>query len=249
MIVEKRQRRGFTILEALLCLAIAAMLIAIAFPSFKRVTLASEETAAHSALRQSAVATITYASDHRTSLPFLVPVGSGQPTSFAGEEFPPNSVDYFFDQTRYWATVVMPWFNSVPHVGSEPILQPIEVDGVTLQRSRIWMTSTAFAAPGYWKTVEPPDDPSLFRGTRLSEIHHPSRKGLLVDIASGVFHRDQQDQHRPTAHHLLVATGDGAVASYPWPEATEIVLRVGAPGWPIMSTRGGVAGIDFPYFH
>jgi len=157
---------------------------------------------------------------------------------------------YFRQQSSYWATLIR------EHVSGEPRLDgvacffphgeelglPTGQDDLVVA-CRYWLTHTAFAAPAYWVGSEPPDDLSLLRGTRQSQLRQPARKGMILDLAGGFF--DERYPHH--SNKVLVGMGDASASVHDgFPVSSSVSRPFGAVDyWPIMSTDGGLAGIDF----
>jgi len=112
--------------------------------------------------------------------------------------------------------------------------------------ARFWLSQGAFALPPYWSTDAPPDDLSLYQGTRLDVIAFPSSKGLLLDIHSGLFEVD--DSPAAARDTIFVALGDGSAG--PRPVTDELndnwVFRPSSSApLPTLATRHGFLGRDF----
>lgn len=75
---ERRPRRGFTLVELLVVVAIIAVLISILLPATRRAREAANRTVCLSNLRQFGLAFQLYANDHRNQIPLGYGVGQKQ---------------------------------------------------------------------------------------------------------------------------------------------------------------------------
>lgn len=246
------QWRAFTISEMIVALAVITVLIGIAAPSLSRIRLRAEETSARGAMRQTALALLSYCTDNRQALPYLgTPGDPGAPLVANGVELLYAQGAYFGGQGRFWVSLVRSYLTGLPKVGGTLAIEPAgESFGVPASEAdkvlntRFWLTHTAFAAPAYWESEHTPSDLSLYRGTRLSDVQRPGRKGMLLDTAFGVFGLTNDD--RKTRNDILVAMFDGSVKDAAFMPQADFVQRPhGAAPIPLMSTRGGLAGVDF----
>ena len=88
MMFQRRNRRGFSLIELLIVIAIILIIITIALPKLNRARMYSQETAAIGAIRTLHTAQVQYTSQFgrfATSLTELGPPASGGPTAAAAD--------------------------------------------------------------------------------------------------------------------------------------------------------------------
>jgi prepilin-type N-terminal cleavage/methylation domain-containing protein len=88
MMFDRRKRRGFSLIELLIVIAIILIIITIALPKLNRARMYSQETAAIGAIRTLHTAQVQYTSQYgrfATSLVELGPPASGGPTPAAAD--------------------------------------------------------------------------------------------------------------------------------------------------------------------
>ena len=80
---------------------------------------------------------------------------------------------------------------------------------------------------------------------RLTDVVFPSQKGSLLDVRAGVFDGAPDAPDR----NAYIGVSDGSARGENWDQliaAGRFLERpYGAIGWPILSTRSGLAGADF----
>jgi hypothetical protein len=180
-----------------------------------------------------------YAMDEGSSLPYFATPGvPTPPTTLNGNDVSGAAGGYFTRQSALWMSLVRPYVNSSPIVDGNAVFHPV-LDNNQVIWSQMFLTATAFASPDYFDpSHEVADD--MLRGMRFSQIRHPPRKGLLLDIGSG-FYKSTQSRFRP----ILVTFCDGSVAARKFEEASLPVDRPKATDLPIMATFRGMEGVDF----
>jgi len=84
MISDRKQRRGFSLIELLIVIAIILIIITIALPKFNRASMYAKETAAIAAIKTLHTTQVQYMSQYgryATTLTELGPPASGGPTA------------------------------------------------------------------------------------------------------------------------------------------------------------------------
>lgn len=241
-----RIHRAFTLVELLVVIVVVGILIALIGPHFSAARGQARFANALSTDRQVFLALRLYGEDHGERLPYLATAGSPLgPLRFRDEAFPGS---YFLGQTWHWASVIVPDYfdprRAIETDRAREVLQELGFpDGVV--RSHIFLTHCAFAAPAYWTPDQPPDDLSLFRPTRWSEVRFPASKGLLLNTQLGAV-SPQEDRTAGTQGVIAVGWADGSAKSIPFTLDSALIVErpFGAIPWPVLSTRNGLAGRD-----
>lgn len=188
-----------------------------------------------------------YMSEHNQAFPFMgTPGDPGQPLNINGASVSTDGSLFFRYQSWYWASIVLPFFSGHPSLADgEVFIDHGAAYGAPPERifaCRYFMTNTAFAVPEFWQGTATPADLSLLRGTRITHMRNPARKGVLIDAFAGFL---AESDNLRTAK-VLVTFGDGAVRLEPQlPQAPYVERPYTIDYWPIMATEGGLAGIDF----
>ncbi|MDX2147765.1 MAG: type II secretion system protein [Planctomycetota bacterium] len=244
-------RRGFTLLEVLVCISIATVLAALLASSLGPLRGHVRTTDANALLRQSVVVLDQYASDSRDAFPYFHteadPYG---PVVLPTCELPASNLGYFRCGIFWWP-------NAIPSYVDPGFLQQLRLDPTSnpfadtyaipqdVHCSRVGLSATVFADPALWTRsgqVERSDWP-LFRGVHAYEVTFPSSKGLVADFRSALF--DPVAPQRELA--LNAAAVDGSVRSLAFEENSPRVVNrgLGAAPFEVISTLGGVRGRDY----
>jgi prepilin-type N-terminal cleavage/methylation domain-containing protein len=244
-----KRSSGVTLLELVIVIAMIAIVAAILLPTLKHARRAAEDAGSAATLRQLGMALQQYAIEHDGSHPyFATPGDPTTPTHVNGVDMSNTQGSYFLRQSSYWASLILPYFSGNPELEPVPCFRQHTHDGQVHQDvvwSRFWMTCTAFAAPEYWDDdlMAPPD--FLLRGTRVTEIRYPSRKGILLDIAGHSFD-PRREQEVISSGRIALLLGDGSAGVRNWePQAPFVHRPYSSMTYPIMGTVDGLQGTDF----
>lgn len=247
MNVNRSMRRGFTILELIISIGVLMLIISLAMPAFSRVRRGADNVRSMAAMRQMMFALNGYTTDHQMQYPYFAIPGSPQaPTSLYGVDLlDAQPGGHFLNQSAYWASLVLPYLSADPETSDVPALEEFGRGPFDVQRRVVWcryfMTHTVFASPAFWRGVEAPADLSLLKGTRVTQMRNPARKGILLDIAAGAY----SPRHLNT-DTIFVAFGDSSVRPCDWhPQAPYVSRPFSATAFPIMATEGGLEGTDY----
>jgi len=235
--------RGFTLLELIISIGVLMLLVSIAMPAISKVRRSAENAQSMAAMRQLMVALDGYTTDHQMRYPYFATPGRPQAsiTLHGVDLFDAPLGGYFLQQSVYWASLVLPYLSADPKTSGFPTFVPVFGQDKRVVWCRYMMTHTAFASPAYWRGAEAPDDLSLLQGTRVSQVRNPARKGILLDIAAGAW----SPRHENT-DTIFVAFGDSSVRPCDWhPQASYVSRPFSATAFPIMSTEGGLEGVDY----
>ncbi len=235
-------RRAFSLIELLVAIVIVAILISIAVPALARGRNQAKEVLALRSLGQLGLAVSGYAMDNNEYLPFLAtPRKPWQEIHFGEHSTYQNS---YFLQSRLVMSLLVPSYYS----GSDAIIwkdcdycPDLAASGGIY--SSYWMTDTAFAAPQYWADARAPDDLSLYRGMRFTDVVFPSLKGLLLDRETSLKPVERQGGLSP--YFVGRCDGGSSVKPFDLEEYEAIPNRpYMATPWPVMFTWEGFAGRD-----
>ncbi|MGD9690246.1 MAG: type II secretion system protein [Phycisphaerales bacterium] len=242
-------RTGFTLVEVLIAVTVVLVLIGLSLPALSAAREAGRGARRSADCGALVAALGAYADDHREEHPFFGKAGSPlSPLVIRGVEIG-GPFNEFFTQHRWlWASAVVPEYTEVPRSALESPGRAAHMRGVLgwpefVVASEYQLTSTAFAAPGFWRDVPAGAwrDPAHIRATRRMMIAHPGRKGLVFNELGG-------PTGEPRDPGMSVGLGDGSVRITDWRtmDAGGAVSRpYGAAGLPIESTRDGLEGVDF----
>jgi prepilin-type N-terminal cleavage/methylation domain-containing protein len=229
--------RGFTLVELLVAIVVLAILIVLMLPALSRAKESGVLTRSMAMHRQLIAVLSVYADDHVESFPYFATAGEPDgPKVIAGFDVPGP---YFRVLEWHWASLLVP-----AYLSAEAIQFPDWSDRrqewgwpTAIVRSPFFLSDTVFAAPRYWYDDDPPEDLSLLRATRWSEVLFPAEKGLLVDVSVGV----AESSDRKAS--LSIGVADGSATLLPWLSVdwTQVVERpFGASPFPVYSTRKGL---------
>ncbi|MEZ6233661.1 MAG: prepilin-type N-terminal cleavage/methylation domain-containing protein [Phycisphaerales bacterium] len=246
--------RGFTLVEMLVVIAVVMLVLAMVVPTLRASKRHAMQAAGFSTQRQLLAGLELYAGDFAGQMPFLA--RRGEPLARLEGPASLNWNGYFQDQSQHWHTVVNPKYVGLPieAVAVPESLAPNGVAGMyapdgTLRGVRYHLTHTAFASPALWhdRTIGEQIglDVALLRSVRLDEVRAPGSKGLLIDIAMGFMNPDG-DPLGGTGMPVGWADGSVSLLDLAVLDRRRYVLvpPLGANGWPVWSTKDGVAGRD-----
>lgn len=246
------RRHGLTIVEVLVAIAIIAVLIGILVPVIGAARRKAEGVSTTSMMRQASAALSMYGGDYRDAFPYLAtPSQPDAPIRVRGYTIARGG--YFGIQTKFWTALIVPdYLEVLPQATALNDRNPSSLalgpaDGEGLYTSRYWLTHATHAAPAYWED-EPSADPALLRGMMLTDVVYPGQKGTLLDVRAGAFaEQNDQNEERDIAY---IGLADGSARSEHWSGLIDAGRFVqlkphGAVGWPVLSTRSGLSGIDF----
>lgn len=245
-------RRGFTLIEILIAMAIIAVLIAISIPTLAMMRVRSVTSGSLSNLRQHAIAFHAYTTDWSDTLPrFIRPDGTHDLSNAAGGTNPfsyPFQERYpYFSQSVFWPFALLQsgsyqseWNAEIFYIPGANRLDPHSMSDINYQ-----YTATAVSSPAFWRETTR-TGPSQWVGVRISDVRYPSNKVLL----SAEY---EPRQGGPIQAHLglMDASAESMDPSrmeppYPTGEGPFDGRWSPIPGSPIGShTIGGVHGRDF----
>ncbi len=209
----KPDRAGFTLIELLVTLGVVALLLTLALPILSIARRQGLQTVAQSRIRTHAQVFHMYASNNRDQWP-NVARPTDQPTWHVINGHP-HGISGYFGQVYVWHYgLVMDYYDG--ELFSEVFLRagkrhdaPYEELLSVYAADFSWYTMSAslLADPAFWNP-RTRRGPAQWRSTRVSEVHHPSQKAILVEVDSTTV------DHPPASHRhrLLSAGADGAAA-------------------------------------
>lgn len=230
---------GFTLVELIVVIAIVALLIAIVLPALGHAKRSGKSAERLSAMRQCLAATTQYTDAAAGYLPYLATPGAPDlgvfPDGDWGDRLPPS---YFRGQSQLWPTALLAHGIDLSHLPStsRPGTGPERV------YTYFWMTHAAVAQPKYWLHGDPPNNPSLFSGVRLSGATFPSAKGLI-----GFVGWTAQEAESLSAWEVGMADGSAALRSVHDPplQVDGPYRPFGAVDWRVLTTLEGIRGRDY----
>jgi prepilin-type N-terminal cleavage/methylation domain-containing protein len=233
------RRRGFTVVELLVVLAITTVLVTLAVPALRGARFSSKLLRSLAVQRQLEASVESYTQASKDVFPYMATPGdpwgpvivNGINVSFQG---------YFTDQSWYWASLIVPDYADVSAL--DLALTPnVDPRGVFI--SRYCITETIFADPRLFTTWTARPPLSYLRPTKTPEIQFPAKKGILLDLGLGAVAGESGRQGQ-----LSVAFADGSARPYMqsdivWSRVVNQPFSNSAK--PVINTRNGLAGVDF----
>jgi prepilin-type N-terminal cleavage/methylation domain-containing protein len=234
-------RRGFTLTELILVIALVAVLVALVSPSLSRVHLGAREAGTLSNLRQHAGVFASYGSEFADMFPYVTDPRATYSVVRCPSAGVSTTSRYFGAGTYWWLALSDGYYNGnwrSPAFGSP--LNP---------RSRTApsyvMACSLIASPEYYNPATRTAPPEQLRPVRNGEVLFPHAKGILVDGSlfspqalnggreTNPFYAAFADGHarRHNASDLLpqMQTGDGPYpdhgADFPWITAATHTLN------------------------
>jgi len=241
-------RGGFTLIEALLVIAIIAILVALTLPALSKSRGAATKSRELHLGRQLGLALSAYAAEHRDSFPFFArrrdPLG---PITIRGFRV---SGRFFQHQRWFWASAVVPEYFGADRSIIEPngradYLQNTLGYPEFIIASNYQITSNAFASADFWRDGPAGAAPWLnldyLVPTRHSHLAFPSQKALIFLGIGG-------SAGEPSDRLNFVGLGDNSarIVDRNSLDPDNAVQRPwGVAGLPLEATRNGFAGRDF----
>jgi prepilin-type N-terminal cleavage/methylation domain-containing protein len=255
-------RRAITLIEVLVVIIVIGVILAILLPAITGARWAAMRTQCLDHIRQSGIAVLTYAQEHRDTFPLFADTQDDNGLVNGGLRLP-----YLF-QSLHWPLAVGPYLGGervFPQVlcPGGPLYQEVfrrhDRSGVNAYPPEYVFPSEYFMGSGFvtdptmWQEGSPGNVPALRRAVRIDEVLFPQSKGLLVEVRIG--------------HIGLSVIGGAPQTSITSPEASgrrfhcftvggsgQGVARNrmlpgrgldGSPGTPVLQTEGGIRGRDF----
>ncbi|MEZ6242299.1 MAG: hypothetical protein R3B57_04580 [Phycisphaerales bacterium] len=166
---------AYTLIEAILIVAIIGLLIALLLPSLGRARLGAQDTVSLSNMRQHASVYAAYATDFDDYSPYPVDPDATLNVFRGGGQV--VEAEYFW-VTELWQFALADAYYDAA-VFSDSFSHPLDRQNGTWITYR--MTSSFLADPRYW--VDRPDrDVSLWGGVRVTQTRFPADKAWLIEF-------------------------------------------------------------------
>ncbi len=243
--VDSKVRAGFTLIELLVGIAIVAVLIAMLLPALRGARAQAAIVKRLSVVQQTGVALALYQDSNAEVFPYMGMRGNPDAKLVLDNRPIEFTAPYFFQCALYF-NLISPEYAPID-ASVEILVHESRPDLRDVLRSPLYLTQTAFAAPSYFGPFETPDDRSLYRPVRRTEMVFPSQKVLLLDLRSGSHAEEGSIRWAP--NRVLVSMGDGST------RLREFVLDEENGNWSVrsyygllvcgMTTHDGIAGRDF----
>jgi hypothetical protein len=246
-----RRAAGFTLLETLVVIVMAAVVISLALPAFSESRITARTVRSQATSGQLLAALSMYSAEHDDTFAFFATRGDPHgPKVLLGHEMPGS---YLGSQSAYYATLLVPsYFGGREAIEQEWVQEEIRERGYPkgVVRSDHRMTYSAFTSARYWRGEETPRQPAHFRPSRWAELRFPSRKGLLFDQYAGLFDplRSRRERERRVHQEMVLGLGDGSASLRRWSDSVPFIINRSEHGgyeWPILTTKDGFSGVDF----
>jgi prepilin-type N-terminal cleavage/methylation domain-containing protein len=245
--------RAFTLIELLVVIGVVAVLMGITLAALRDVRRSAQWNAYLSTARQLHAALAMYGSDFDGYFPFQATKGSPHESVLpCGSWSHDPGIEFFKGQSHFYGCLLVPAYYDGPvdwridaRDGARDWFFPPPAPERLFTGSFL-LTHTAFAAPAYWRDAKPPEDLTLLRGARWSDVASPSAKGVLM------FYLDAKGLVSWWENGVItVGLGDGSAGRRTMPpdvrdgEPTFVVRPFGCWQTPVMATRDGLRGRDW----
>ncbi len=247
-------RAGFTLIELMVCCLVVAVLVALISGGLFAAHRQARFTKSLSTHQQLVGACALYTQDNKEFFPYIgTPGAPDGPQLVSGYDLRSRSggpYGIFRANTRYWTSLLFPaYWDSRSSIEPEWSRHDTEASGFPdgVVGTNYFLAHACAASHDFWTDPMRPDDTTFLRGATVGSVTYPSSKGLILDVSLDVMRRSPGDSNTATTSTARV---DGSAASIAYdPSRTGgdgVVSRpYGAIGFPVLSTRYGMAGRDF----
>lgn len=251
---------GFTMLELLVCILVIAALLAILLPALASSRRAGTALKCLSNARSSGLAIFAYQSDFKDVFPF-------QATALADPSFENGGLELpYFYQAQHWPLAAKGYLCGQSYCPTQRCPGTAAYDREYFKPgndtgypesyvfpSDYWLSFTFFTDPARWRAGADPNDLTLRRPVRLTEVASPSQKGMLLEVRA--YHLSG-DQNGPAAT-ISVFSPEGQNKAYTNVfvdgHGAQLVISTMIPGFnvaaapvPVLTTENGFLGRDVP---
>lgn len=243
---------GFTLIELLLVIILIGVLISLGAPALNQVREQGRHAASLNNLRQHSLTLGSSAIDSAGAFPRHTDPHATYSVIRFGEIAIPTM---YFGAHGLWGLAMVDHYGNNPFHESfvspgydngfgAPLVGPTGARNIF---TSYFYSHSFIAAPDYWNPETRKDDRSQWTRTRLDQVTHPSRKGIVLDIWTYA----GQDGSLPPrlAGPVLVGFVDASARSIPRNDF--LPAYPGGPGvdyfpfgMPVMHTIDGVRGAD-----
>lgn len=255
-------RRGWSIVELVVVIAIVALLVSLLLPAMSGVTTSGRRTACLATIRSTAQSVHAYAKEWDDAVPGLPtadapPGGPGEPLSMSTRlDLPPSMggdqlfLDYFAQ--GYLVNLLLELGGAGPAARftcpSHPAGELRVSAGSTASFGTYTLPESFAADPAVFDpdSAQTPS-PGQARTQRMHKVGHPSLKVMLFERR--LFHErgwwtfaDALEPRIPVP--TAAADGHAVLARYPWPAGVVRNRLSGRDAYVPMATRRGVLGQD-----
>lgn len=198
------RKAGFSLLEAIVVVAVLAILLALALPAMQSVRRVSSWTVSKMRLGENAKLLNAYAAAHADAFPvsFLTPRGEVRSTTRAAKP-------RYFEQSLFWHWPVAAFAGLSPISAS---FRSGAFGGDSISKDAPAYTdfaaSCAFLADAQYWSDATRVGPAQWRGQRLSDVRDPSLKIMLLDFS---LHREGPVIDAAGPERSLLALVDASV--------------------------------------
>jgi len=166
-------RRGFTLIETLVLIAIVALLVALFLPSIGSFRKRAARVATTASLRSHAVTFAGYSADWRDHMPAITdPLATRSIVRVDGDVF---SLSYFAPMWSWHLALARPVYHS-------PFTSPMfqERGAMASAVTSFWYSPAFLADPAFWRRESRLATRDQFRATKISEVAFADRKAVLL---------------------------------------------------------------------